>query len=61
MHVISGVVLVVIGGGSYWYLLPRKGQVHPLVQNSDIGSMITIGIMTVLTAGFALFFAGLFA
>ena len=61
MFTISGAVLMAFGCGSFWYLLPRKGQVHPFVQNSAVGSMITIGIMTVLTAGFALFFAGLFA
>ena len=61
MYVISGVVLLVFGCGSFWYLLPRDGVVHPLVRNADIGSMITIGIMTVLTAGVALLAAGLFA
>ena len=61
MYTVSGVILIVFGCGCFWDLLPRKGQVHPFVRNSDVGSMITIGIMTVLTAGFALFFAGLFA
>ena len=61
MYTVSGVILIVFGCGSFWYLLPHKGQVHPFVQNSDVGSMITIAIMTVLTAGVALFFAGLFA
>jgi len=61
MLTISGVALTAFGCASYWYLLPRNGQVHPLVRNSDIGSMITIGIMTVLTAGIALICAGLFA
>jgi hypothetical protein len=61
MYTISGLALTVIGCGSYWYLLPRKGQVHPLVRNSDVGSMVTIAIMTVLTAGIALICAGLFA
>ena len=53
LYIISGVALVVFGCGSFWYLLPRNGLVHPFVQNSDIGSLVTIGIMTVLTAGFA--------
>jgi len=61
MQTISGIALLALGCGSYWYLLPRKGVVHPLVRNSDIGSMVTIGIMTVLTAGAALLIAGLFA
>jgi hypothetical protein len=60
MYTISGAVLIVFGCGSFWYLLPRKGVVHPVVRNSDIGSMVTIGIMTVLTAGVALLLAGLF-
>ena len=59
VYIISGVALVGFGSGSFWYLLPRKGRVHPLVENSDVGSMITIGIMTVLTAGLALLGAGL--
>ena len=53
VDIISGAALLVFGCGSFWYLLPRNGQVHPLVRNSDIGSLVTIGIMTVLTAGFA--------
>ena len=61
MYTISGLALTVFGCGSFWYLLPRKGEVHPFVRNSDIGSMITIGIMTVITAGVALLAAGLFA
>lgn len=28
---------------SFWNLLPRNGQVHPLVQKFDGGSMITLG------------------
>jgi len=60
LYIISGVALVVFGCGSFWYLLPRKGQVHPLVRNSDIGSIVTIGIMTILTAGFAFLGAGFF-
>ncbi len=58
--VICGVALIGVGGGSFWYLLPRKGRVHPLVKNSDIGSLITIAIMTVLTAGLGFLGAGIF-
>ena len=58
-YTISGVALVGVAGGSFWYLLPRKGRVHPLVVNSDVGSLITIAIMTVLTAGIAFLAAGI--
>ena len=57
---VLGVALIVGGGGSFWYLLPRKGKTHPYAANSDISSMITIGIMIVLTAGFGFLGAGLF-
>lgn len=60
METVSGLALLIFGCSSYWYLLPRNGDVHPLVRNSDIGSMVTIGIMTVLTAGVGLLAAGLF-
>ncbi len=59
MYTIFGIILIVVGCGSFWYLLPRKGQVHPFVQNADVGSMVTIGIMTVITAGFGLLGAGI--
>jgi len=59
MYTIIGIVLLVFGCASFWYLLPRKGVVHPWVRNSDIGSMVTITIMTILTAGFGFLFAGL--
>ena len=57
---ICGAALVVVAGASFWYLLPRNGQVHPLVQNSDVGSMITIVIMTVFTFGVVLLVEGFF-
>jgi len=57
--IISGVALVGASGGSFWYLLPRNGRVHPLVANSDVGSLITIAIMTLLTAGIAFLAAGI--
>ena len=58
MYTISGLVLTVIGCVSFWYLLPRNGQVHPLVQKADGGSMLTIGLMTMVTVGVVLLAAG---
>ena len=60
LYVISGTALVGVGGASFWYLLPRNGQVNPLVKNSDVGSMITIAIMSGLTFGVVILCAGLF-
>jgi hydrogenase/urease accessory protein HupE len=51
---------MVLSCAAFWYLLPRKGVVHPFVKNSDVGSMVTIGLMTSLTAGVGLLAAGLF-
>ena len=48
---IFGAAMVVTSSAFFWYLLPRNGQVHPLVKNSDVGSMITIIIMAGLTFG----------
>ena len=56
--IICGVALVVVACGSYWYLLPHKGKVHPLVENSDVGSMVTIAIMTMFAFGMAMLFGG---
>ena len=58
-YTVVGAALTVISAGSFWYLLPRNGRTHPLVENSDVGSMITIGIMTGLTAGIAFLVAGI--
>jgi hypothetical protein len=60
ISIICGAALVVITCAGYWYLLPRNGQEHPLVKNSDVGSMITIAMMTVLTFGLAMLFEGFF-
>ena len=57
---ICGVALVVAACAFYWYLLPRNGTVHPFVRNSDVGSMITIAIMSVFTFGLAMLFGGLY-
>ena len=58
-YIICGVAWVGVGCGAFWYLLPRKGRVHPLVRNSDVGSLITIVIMSAFTAGIALLAAGI--
>ena len=57
---ISGAALVVISIAIFFFLLPSKGRVNPLVENSSVGSMVTIAIMTSLTFGLAMFFEGLF-
>jgi len=56
--IICGAALAAGAGASFWYFLPRKGQVHPLVEKFDGGSMITLMIMTVFSVGVVLMFAG---
>jgi len=56
--VICGAALAVGASASFWYFLPRNGQVHPLVERFDGGSMITLAIMTVFTTGVVMMFAG---
>ena len=58
--IIPGAALVAGSSAAYWYLLPTNGQVNPLVENSDVGSMITIAIMSLDVIGIALLFDGLF-
>ncbi len=58
ISIISGAVLVGVTSVIFWYLLPRKGQVHPVVESLDGGSMITIVIMTMFTFGVVLLTAG---
>ena len=57
---ICGGALVVVTCAFYWHLLPRNGTVHPLVRNSDVGSMVTIAIMTMFTFGVAMLFEGIY-
>ena len=56
--VASGIVLIGISAASFWYLLPQGGEVHRLVRNVDISSLIAIGILTVFTIGLVLLFEG---
>ena len=56
--VICGAALVVGASASFWYFLPRNGQVHPLVERFDGGSLITLAIMTIFTTGAVMVFAG---
>ena len=58
--ILIGAALVIVAGGAFWKLLPDKGRVNPLVENSDVGSMIMIAIMSGLTFGVVIFCAGLF-
>ena len=57
---IVGAAMVISSAACFGYLLPRNGQEHPLVRNTDVGSMATIAIMSVLTIGVAIFCEGLF-
>jgi len=59
LSVIVGAVAIVADGVSFWWLLPRAGEVHPMVRNTDVGSMVTLAIMSVLTFGAVMLFAGL--
>jgi hypothetical protein len=59
LFLISGAALVGMGGSSFWYLLPSSGRVHPFVENSDVGSMVTIAIMTAITFNLVMVFEGL--
>ncbi|HZP70809.1 MAG TPA: hypothetical protein VFB29_12765 [Pseudolabrys sp.] len=60
MLAIIGAAMVAGTAAGFWYLLPRNGQEHPLIENSGVGSMATITILTLFTIGIALFFEGLF-
>ncbi len=56
--IICGAILIIVTSAIFWYLLPRKGRVHPFVESLDGGSMITIVIMTVFTFGVVMLTAG---
>ncbi len=60
LSVITGAALIVLGCVSFWRLLPKNGEVHRLAEKYDGGAMLTIVLMSVLTAGIALFCDGLF-
>ena len=57
-NVICGAALTAVASASFWYFLPRNGQVHPIVEKFDGGSMITLGIMTIFSTGVVMMFAG---
>jgi hypothetical protein len=59
MLTIIGATLVVGTAAGFWYLLPRNGKEHPLVENSGVGSMVTIVILTLFIVGVAVMFEGL--
>ena len=49
------VIATLVAGTSagFWYLLPRNGKEHTLVQNTGVGSMVTIVILTLFIVGVA--------
>jgi hypothetical protein len=57
LYIFFGLVLIGAGVASFWYLLPRDG--HARVENTDIGSLITIGIMGLVTVGVVFVGAGI--
>ncbi len=60
LSIICGAILIVVTSVVFWYLLPRNGQVHPMVEKLDGGSMITIVIMSTFTFGVVILAAGFF-
>jgi hypothetical protein len=60
IYIVSGITLIVVSGGSFLCLLPRNGQVHRLVRNSDVGSAVTIFILSGFTFGVVLLFGAFF-
>ena len=59
LSIIVGTAAIAAAGASFWWLLPRAGQVHPMVRNTDVGSMVTLAIMSVLTFGAVALISGL--
>jgi len=59
LSVIVGAAAIAAAGVSFWWLLPREGKVHPMVRNTDVGSMVTLAIMSVLTFGAVALVSGL--
>ena len=56
--IICGAALAAVTSVIFWRLLPRKGQVHPLVEKFDGGSTITLVVMTAFCMGVILMVAG---
>jgi hypothetical protein len=54
MYTLSGLALMALGSGGFWYFLPRDGVVHPLVRKPFFDSFVTIAIMTIVFVGLAL-------
>ena len=59
MLTIIGAAMIVGTSAGFWYLLPRNGKEHPLVQNTGVGSMVTIAILTLFIIGVAVMCEGL--
>ena len=58
LAIICGASLAAVTSLIFWRLLPRKGQVHPLVEKFDGGSTITLVMLTGLSMGIILMVAG---
>jgi len=58
LSIVLGATLVAVSVAAFWHLLPRNGKEHPFVENTTVGSAVTILIMCSLTIGVALFFNG---
>jgi hypothetical protein len=58
--IIFGAALVIASGAFYWHLLPRDGKENSIVKNSDVGSMVTIAIMSSLIIGIGILGGSLF-
>ena len=51
MLTIIGATLVACTSAGFWYLLPRNGKEHPLVENNDVGCMVKLTILPQFIVG----------
>ena len=59
LKVFSGAVVTAAGAGSFWYLLPRNGAIHPLATKPVFDQMIPISILTAVSIGIMLIVDGI--
>jgi hypothetical protein len=57
--VVSGVVVMGLGLGGFWYLRPQNGVVRPIMVKPVYDYMIPIGLLGIIAIGIAMIFTGL--
>lgn len=55
---ILGFLITGVSAWTFWYLLPKNGQIHPIVMMPFLDQFVPVSLISGLALGIAMFISG---